>query len=136
MKKLVFSISLFLTFSVAQAQTKSFIDQPFIEVNGTSDTAITPDEIYIKIVISEGDTKNKVSLEDLEAKMVNALKTLSIETEKDLTTNDMSSNFKYYFLRGTNVLKTKQYILKAGDATMVTKILLQLKNLGIFKYIN
>ena len=132
MRKSIITILSFLIVVVGQSQTtKNFIDQPYIEVNGNVDTAITPDEIYIKIVISEGDTKNRVSLEDLELKMVDALKTLKIETEKDLTTSDASSNFKYYFLRGTNVLKTKEYILKVNDAVTLTKVLSQLENLNI-----
>jgi hypothetical protein len=131
-RKLLTTTLLILTVFVGQSQTtKNFIDQPYIEVNGSADTSITPDEIYIKIVISESDTKNKVSLEDQEAKMVDALKALGIETEKNLTTSDASSNFKYYFLRGTNVLKTKEYILKVSDAVMLTKILSQLESLDI-----
>ena len=132
MRKSVITILLSLAALVGQSQTtKNFIDQPYIDVNGSADTAITPDEIYIKIAISESDTKNKVSLEDLEAKMVVAIKALGIETAKDLTTSDASSNFKYYFLRGTNVLKTKEYILKVNDAITLTKVLLQLESLGI-----
>ena len=120
-----------LTFFAGRAQTKNFIDQPYVEVNGNADTAITPDEIYIKIIISEGDTKNKVSVEDLETKMVDTLKSLGINTEKDLTTSDVASNFKYYFLRGRDVLKTKQYILKVSDAVTVTKVIGELEDLGI-----
>jgi len=122
---------LFLIVLAGQSQTKNFIDQPYIEVNGTADTAITPNEIYIKIIISEADTKNKISVEDLETKMVNALKTLGINTETDLTTSDVASNFKYYFLKGKDILKTKEYILKVGDAVTMTKVITQLEDLGI-----
>jgi uncharacterized protein YggE len=131
MKQVVLTTLFFLTFLVGQSQTKNFIDQPYIEVNGNADTAITPDEIYIKIVISEGDTKNKISVEDLEIKMVDALKSLGINTEKDLTTSDAASNFKYYFLRGKDILKTKEYVLKVSDAVTVTKVISQLEDLGI-----
>jgi uncharacterized protein len=128
----IFIITCFLSaFLIGQSQTKNFIDQPYIEVTGNADTMVTPNEIYIKIVISEADTKDKVSVEDLEIKMVNALKALGIETEKDLTTSDMASNFKYYFLRGKDVLKTKEYILKVTDGVTATKVLMQLEDLNI-----
>ncbi|HEU4576082.1 MAG TPA: SIMPL domain-containing protein [Chitinophagaceae bacterium] len=121
-----------LTVFIGQSQTtKNFIDQPYIEVNGYADTAITPDEIYIKIIISEKDTKDKISLEELEIKMVNALKNMGINTDKDLTTSDVVSNFKYYFLRGKEAVKTKQYILKVSDAVTVTKVISQLEDLDI-----
>ena len=132
MRKLIFATLFFSIVVIGKSQTtKNFIDQAYIEVNGSADTAITPNEIYIKIIISERDTRDKVSLEDLEVKMVDALKALGINTEKDLTTNDVASNFKYYFLKGKDVLKTKQYILKVNDAVTVTKVIGQLEDLGI-----
>lgn len=131
MKQLTITIFSLLTFLIARSQTKNFIDQPYIEVNGNADTAITPDEIYIKIVISEKDTKDKTSVEELETKMVDVVKTLGINVEKDLTTSDMASNFKYYFLRSKDILKSKEYILKVRDAVTVTKVISELENLNI-----
>lgn len=131
MKKYILTVLLISVFITGQTQTKNFIDQPYIEVNGNADTLITPNEIFIKIVISEKDTKDKVSVEESELKMVNALKALGIDTEKDLTTNDMSSNFRSYLLKGKDVLKTKQYILKVKDALTASKVFIQLEELGI-----
>jgi hypothetical protein len=68
---------------------------------------VTPNEIFIKIIITEKDTRDKISVEELEIKMVNLLKGLGIDTEKDLTTNDMTSNFRFYILRSKDILKTK-----------------------------
>ncbi len=96
MRKSFFTILISLTMLFGQSQsTKNFIDQPYIEVSSTADTTITPEEIYINIFISEKDTKDKISLEELEIKMVDVLKSLGINTEKDLTTNGVASNFKY-----------------------------------------
>jgi len=39
--------------SISLAQTKNFIDQPYIEVFGYADTLVTPNLIYIKIIIDE-----------------------------------------------------------------------------------
>jgi hypothetical protein len=83
----------------ATAQTKNFIDLPYIEVEGYADTSVTPNEIFIRIVISERDTKDRTSVEGLEAKMVAAFKSLGINTEKELTVNDMASNFRSYLLK-------------------------------------
>ena len=110
---------------------KDFIDQPYIEVAGSADTMVTPDEIYIKINISEADTKNKTSIEELERKMFDALKAMGIDVEKNLTTSDISSNFKNYFLRGKNVLKSKEYMLKVKDAVTASKVFIKLEDLGI-----
>jgi uncharacterized protein YggE len=114
-----------------QAQMKSFIDQPYVEVAGSADTLVTPDEIYIKINISEKDTKNKTSVEDLERKMFDALKAMGIDVEKNLTTSDLSSNFKTYFLKSKDIMKSKDYMLKVKDAVTATKVFIKLEDLGI-----
>ena len=118
---------LFSSFS----QTKSFLDLPYIEVNGSADTLVTPNEIFIKITIAEADDKNKVSLESQERKMVAGLKALGINTEKNLSMSDMQSNFKYYVLKQKDVMKTKEYILKVEDAVLATKVFMKLEELGI-----
>ena len=131
MHKLKLTVLFLFTFLLAQSQTKNFIDQPFIEVNGTSDTLVTPNEIFIKIVLNERDTKDKISIEELEMKMYNALKAEGINLDSNLTTSDIASNFKYYLIRGKNVMKSKQYILKVGDATTASKVFISLENIGI-----
>jgi uncharacterized protein YggE len=131
MRTLIFIFLLALQGYAATAQTKNFIDLPYIEVEGYADTSVTPNEIFIRIVISERDTKDRTSVEELEAKMVAALKTLGINTEKDLTLNDMASNFRSHLLKGKDVLKTKQYLLKVANATTAGSVFVQLENLNI-----
>jgi len=114
--------------SIAQ---KSFLDIPYIEVNGYADTLVTPNEIFIKITISEADTKDRVSIEELERKMVAGLKQLAINTEKELTTSNIQSNYRYYVLKQKDVLKSKEYQLKVGDAVTATKVFMKLEELGI-----
>ena len=131
MKKIQLLLLLTLTATIVNAQTKNFIDQPHIEVTGSADTLVTPDEIFIRIIITEKDTRDRIPVEELEAKMVAALKALGINTEEALTASDMASNFKFYFLKSKDVLKTKQYTLKVGDAAMASKVFVQLEELGI-----
>jgi len=113
------------------AQQKNFIDQPYLEVTGSADSLVTPNEISIKILLAEKDSKDKVSVEDLEIKMVNALKALGIDLDKDLSTTDMASNFKSYLLKNKDILKTKQYIVKVGDGLTASKVFINLEQLGI-----
>ena len=48
--------------SLAQAQTKNFIDRPYLETTALVDTLVTPDKITLDIDIREGDSKGKISL--------------------------------------------------------------------------
>lgn len=131
MKKIKLTAICISLFFAGQAQMKSFIDQPYVEVAGNADTMVTPNEIYIQIGISEKDTKNKTSVEELERKMFDALKAMGIDVEKNLTTSDISSNFKNYFLKGKEILKSKEYMLKVKDAVTASKVFMSLEDLGI-----
>lgn len=131
MKKLKLTAIFFLTFLVGQSQTKNFIDQPYLEVTGSADTLVTPNEIYIKIIISERDTKDRTPVEEQELKMYNSLKTLGIDVDKSLTTSDMVSNFKFYILKSKDIMKSKQYILKVDEAVTASKVFIELESLGI-----
>ncbi len=131
MKKLILVSLLGLFAHGSSAQMKTFLDVPYIEVFGSADTLVTPNEIYISIMIAEADVKNRTSLEEQERKMVAGLKSLGINTEKELTTSDMQSNFKYYVLKQKDVMKTKSYSLKVGDAVLATRVFMKLEELGI-----
>lgn len=122
--------TLLATFS-AIGQEKNFIDLPYIEVSGYADTMVTPNLIYIAITIAEKDTRDKISLEDQEVKMIAAFKKMGLNTELDLTTSDMLSNYKFYFLKRSDILKTKEYILKVTTAEMVARVFMQLEELGL-----
>ena len=131
MKRLIIIILTFSFWIKVNSQTKNFIDQPYIEVNGYADTLVTPNEIFIKIIISEKDTRDRVSLEEQEKKMVDAFKNLGIDTDKQLTTSDIGSNFKFYFLKSKDIIKSKTYILKVYTAMTATKVFLALEELEI-----
>lgn len=130
-KILLLSVMLCMAEALHAQTAKNFIDQPYIEVTGAADTLVMPDEIYIHINLSEKDTKDKVSLETLENQMADALKSLDIDLAKDLVVKDIASNFKVYLLKGRDVLKSKQYVLKVKDAETAAKVFMKLEDLGI-----
>lgn len=131
MGRLILAVLLIFLSFVTSAQTKNFIDQPYIEVNGMADTLIIPNEIYVSIVLSEKDSRDRLSIEELEQRMVNALKGLGVNIETDLMIADMVSHFEFYLLKSKDVLKTKLYLLKARDALTVGQVFIKLEELGI-----
>ncbi len=130
MKKLFITI-LILIFSKSFSQNKNFIDQPFLETEVEVDSLIIPDRIYLTIILNESDNRNKKSTEELEISMDRTLKSLNIDTEKDLSLLDFNSDFKKYFLSGQNVLKTKMYSLLVRDASTAGKVLAELEKVEI-----
>jgi uncharacterized protein YggE len=113
------------------SQQKNFIDQPYIETNAQVDTLITPDRIYLSILVMEKDTKGKTSVEELESKMESTLKRLGINTKENLTLNDLASNFKKYFLKQQDVHKSKAYTLMVNDAQTAGKVIIALEKIDI-----
>lgn len=65
MKKYLLGLLLLSVCSYAQAQSKNYLDVPYIEVVGNADTILTPDQIFIRINIAEADTRGRQSVEDL-----------------------------------------------------------------------
>ena len=120
-----------LTGFFGQSQSKNFIDQPYLEVSGSADTLIEPDEIYIHITISEKDNRDKIPVEEQEARMLAAFKEMGIDIEKNLSVNFMGSVFKFYILKGKEIIKTRQYVLKVSDASTAAQVFLRLEQLDI-----
>lgn len=129
-KKLI--LLLFTAFTMTTyAQSKNFLDIPYLETSARVDTLVSPDKIYLNITIQEKDSKGKKSVEEQENKMANSLKSLGIDLEKQLVIKDLSSNFKKYFLRQKDVLKSKQYSLLVYSGKEAGEVLMALEKLGI-----
>jgi hypothetical protein len=129
-KTCIFLVCLITSF-ISQAQSKNFIDQPYLEVTGSADTLIEPDEIYINIIISEKDNRDRIPVEEQETRMLASFKEMGIDIENNLSVNYMGSNFKYILLKGKEVIKTRQYILKVKDARTAAQVFLLLEQLDI-----
>ena len=112
-------------------QEKNYIDQPYLEVTVKMDTLINPDIIYLDILLSERDHKNKISLEELESNFIETLKSLDINLDRQLTVSDFSSNFKSYFIRGKEIVKERKYNLKVKGTKLAGEVIINLENLGI-----
>jgi len=122
---------LLITSLTSYGQSKNFIDQPYLETTARVDTLVIPDRIHLSILITEADTKGKTSVEKLENKMADKLKTLGIDIEKQLTLTDLGSNFKKYFLRKVDVQKDKEYSLVVYDAVTAGSVIQGLETIGV-----
>ena len=124
-------IALLLFASLSSAQNKTFLDVSYMEMSATADSLVAPDRIYLSIFINELDEKNKISVEELEAKMMIELKALKIDTKEQLTLSDLGSNFKNYFLKKKDIIKAKSYSLKLFDSQTAGKVIVALEEEGI-----
>lgn len=129
MKKIVISvIALMCFFSNTFAQNNNCIEIS-IDVN----KEVTPDEIVISILISEEDYKGKISVQQKENMMIDALKKLKINTSESLTIKHLSSNLKDNTIKKDQIFEARQYMLEVSSAALATQVLEQLNNLDITK---
>jgi len=103
----------------------------YIEVTGKSEMEISPDLFSIKIIINEKDNKTKYGISERESKMISTLNDLGIDTNKDLLIKDITSNFKHFMLTKTEIVQSKEYKLTLREAKIVSKVFVELKNIGI-----
>lgn len=129
--KLFYTLLTISYLSFSQSANKNFIDQPYIEVTGTIETEITPNEIYLNIVLSENDNKGKISIEDQENQMINVLKVLGINLEKSFSVLDFNGYYKRKFLADNEVTKTKRYELIINDGKTLREIYQALDKINI-----
>jgi hypothetical protein len=130
-KKIAYLLLFAIISNTAFAQSRNFIDQPYLETTVKVDTLVVPDQIFMSIYINEGEDRNKISLEKQEKKMAVVLEGLGIDLKKQLKLQDLSSDFKNYFLKRKNVLKSKIYRLEVFDAVTAGQVLIALEAKGI-----
>ena len=131
MKKLAILIFFIQVSMIAQNGQKNFIDQNYIELTGTVETQIIPDEIFINIVINERDKRGKVSVETQENQMLQKLKTLGIDVEKQLSILDFTGNYITHFIKKNEVVKSKEYQLIINNTTLLGTLFEVLDDINI-----
>ena len=132
MKKFILTILFATTILFGQAQElgKNFIDQNYIEVSGFAERLITPNRIYLKILINEKDVKGK-TLQQIEKSMIEKLEEVGINTPEDLVIKDFTSNFKHHWILKSDILLIKEYQLLVYDAKTAGQVFMELEKLGI-----
>ncbi|NKI30875.1 SIMPL domain-containing protein [Croceivirga thetidis] len=131
MRKLVLTLICILAINSIMAQTRNFLDIPYLETSARVDTLVSPDKIYLSITIQEKDSKDRKSVEEQETQMAKSLEALGIDIDKQLTIKDLASNYKKYFLRSKTVLKSKQFSLLVYDGLTAGKVMAALEDLDI-----
>ncbi len=123
----VFSICMPL-FAIAQSG-KNFIDQNYIEITGTAETLVIPDEIYISVTLTEKN--HKKTIEEQEQLLLANLKSLGIDTEKDVSVSGFQGSYERRFLARNEVEKEKKYQILVHDGATLSKTFLVLDRLNI-----
>lgn len=110
------------------SQEVDFSKIPQLQTKATYTTEVTPDKITLSIVLTENNTKGKISVEELEKKLETVLIANNVDIKTKLKLVTLSSNFKNSFLKKTDVYKTKRYELEINEAKQAGQILKDLES--------
>lgn len=107
----------------AMAFAQENFKEPFIEVTGSAQQEIEPNEIYTIIRLREfEENKQKVSLEKLDADFMKALQSAGID-KKRLELADAGSRLDKFGKRDKDAFREKAYQLKLTSAAELEKFL-------------
>lgn len=135
MKKIKYGMAWLLMlnaiFTFGQTNNSSIDVRPYIEVLGTSEMEIIPDEIYIGIVIRERYVnKTKITIEEQEEKLKKSLQNIDIRLE-NLYLSDLNADFVKVHWRKKDVITKKEYTLKLSTASELSAVFQELENIEI-----
>jgi uncharacterized protein len=125
MKPILLLVCGFLLTITAYTQNNAFI-----EVTGSADSLVLPNQIYIRFGITEKEIRTKVQLEEIELKVISGLRSIGIDPEIQLSIQDQLNNIRQYALK-KNDGYPREYMLKLYDSKSLVSTLNLLDNLGI-----
>lgn len=134
--KPLFNILLSATLVIVTAprlmsQTNAVKETPYIEVTGTAEKYVVPDEIYISIALKERqEGRENKSIEQQEAQLKQGLSEIGIDL-KDLSLSDATSDYVRVKVAKKDVISKSDYQLKVSSASMVGKVFEKLDELKI-----
>lgn len=132
MKNLILiSVFSFLSQFTVHSQNAEML-KPFIEVTGSSETEVVPDEIYITITLMERmEGKEKISIDKQETDLKKNLKELGIDLA-NLSLNSANADYGKVRKSEKDVLVNKSYTLKITGTDMLAKVYERLDKINAF----
>lgn len=131
--QIIFFVLFYSSQSFAQNNTSEEKEEvkPYIEVTGTAEKQVNPDEIFIKFFIQEKfDKGEKVTLEEQENKLKSGLTSLNIPIS-DLSITDADLDYTRIHIFKKDVLTSKDYILKLSNVKAIENTFLLFQNIDI-----
>lgn len=115
-------LSLLMTAVFAAAAVAQMPERRIIEVTGSAETLVTPNEFTFKITLLERmEGKQKLTIEMQEANLRRELSSIGIDVAKNLTIFDLTS---FYIARKKtkDTLGAKDYRLKLTELSQIEKL--------------
>jgi hypothetical protein len=116
------TLSLFTALAINSIFAQQIDTRNFIEVTGTSETEIVPDEIFVTIILKERfDGKDKITIEKQEGDLKAGLTELNIALS-NLTLNDANADYRKVKAGKKDLIAMKSFLLKLTDVGTLDKV--------------
>lgn len=107
---------------VCSAYGQSQTERRVIEVTGSAERLVTPNEFTFKITLAERiENKQKITIEQQESALRSELQGLGVDVANDLSIYDMSSTY-FRQKKVKDTLGTKDYRLKLRDLNKIARL--------------
>ena len=127
----IITLSLFTQYSSAQIPPPKLLESSYIEVTGTAEKEVIPDEIFINITLAERYiNKDKLTIEVQETNLKQVLKNIGIDL-KELFVSDVNADYVKIRRRQKDLLTKKDFTLKVNTAAIVGQVFQELDKLDI-----
>lgn len=131
MKRLVPLCCLLSFGSLLNAQNGTAPEKDIIEVTGKAEKEITPDEIYVRILLQEkNESREKITIEQQEEKLRTAVTNAGIDI-KNLTVSDVNADYMKVRWKTKEVMTQKAYILKTSTPQQLRKLFTELNKIEV-----
>lgn len=117
-----FLTAAFVIFATVSVFSQTPTERRVIEVTGSAEMSVTPNEFTFKITLLERiENKQKLTIEMQEANLKNELAKIGVDVSKDLTVFDLGSVYISQ-KRTKDTLGSKDYRLKLNDLEKIGKL--------------
>ena len=118
----IFLAIVLIAFAAVIAVAQTTTEKRVIEVTGSAEMLITPNEFTFKITLLERiENKQKLTIEMQEANLKNELAKIGVDAAKDLTVFDLTSVYVSQ-KRTKDTLGSKDYRLKLNDLDKIGRL--------------
>jgi len=123
-------VAVFLFLGLITNAQETIEPKPFIEITGTSEIKVDPNQIFISITLEENTDKSKKDIREQEQNLIKALQSIGIAKEK-LVVTDANAHYGKSGFMSKDVVNRKQFELEVKDATEAKKAFEQMDKLNI-----
>ena len=124
---------LFLFAGVTAFGQEFFKNEHFIEVTGSAEMEVDPNEIFLFVKLREfEENRSKVSLEKLDKDFLQAIKSANID-RKNVTLADAGSTFDKFRKKEKDAYREKSYEIKLTSAAELERFLEKIEPVKVYQ---